>query len=115
MAARYQVLLYKEENGRSQIESWLKVLKKSNPTLYAKARWMLKDQLAVLGPNHNNCKHIEGPIWELRHRSGIRIYYWRQEETVFVAAAGEVKQHDQADRQLIEYALRAYRALNVKD
>ena len=55
------------------------------------------------------CEHIHGPIWELRDHSGIRLYYWRDSETVFVVAAGELKQRDKADRSLIEYALRAYK------
>lgn len=112
MAASYEVLLYEDAKGRSQIKEWINGLKLSNPGLYAKARWMLMNQLAVLGPNHNNCKHIEGPIWELRHRSGIRIYYWRQGKTVFVAAAGEVKQRNKADQKLVEYALKAFQEFN---
>ena len=112
MAASYQVLLYQDAKGRSQIKEWLDGLKRSNPGLYAKARWMLMNQLAVLGSNHNDCKHIKGPIWELRHRSGIRIYYWRQGETVFIAAAGEVKQRNKADQQLVEYALKAFQEFN---
>jgi len=112
VAASYQVLLYQDAKGRSQIKEWLDGLKRSNPGLYAKARWMLMNQLAVLGSNHNDCKHIKGPIWELRHRSGIRIYYWRQGETVFIAAAGEVKQRNKADQQLVEYALKAFQEFN---
>ena len=114
MAASYQVLLYQDAKGRSQIKEWLDGLKRSNPGLYAKARWMLMNQLAVLGSNHNDCKRIKGPIWELRHRSGIRIYYyyWRQGETVFIAAAGEVKQRNKADQQLVEYALKAFQEFN---
>jgi len=54
------------------------------------------------------CKHIRGPIWELRDRSGIRLYYWQDSERLFVVAAGELKQRNQADQSLIEYALRAY-------
>ncbi|MDT7919966.1 MAG: type II toxin-antitoxin system RelE/ParE family toxin [Meiothermus sp.] len=112
MAASYQVLLYQDAKGRSQIKEWLDGLKRSNPGLYAKARWMLTDQLAVLGSDHSDCKHIKGPIWELRHRSGIRIYYWRQEKTVFIAAAGEVKQRNKADQKLVEYALKAFQEFN---
>jgi len=53
-------------------------------------------------------KHIEGPIWELRHDSGIRLYYWRDDETIFVVAAGELKKKNKADQKLIAYAQRAY-------
>lgn len=117
MAANYQVRFYEDAEGRSQIKSWLEELKQTNPSLYAKARWMLKELLPTMGPDlkEPQAKHIEGPVWELRHRSGIRIYYWRQEKTVFVAAAGEVKQRDKADRELINYALRAYTELNSED
>lgn len=117
MAANYQVLLYEDAEGRSQIKTWLEELKQTNPLLYAKARWMLKELLPTIGPHlkEPQAKHINGPVWELRHRSGIRIYYWRQGKTVFVAAAGEVKQRDKADPSLIAYALQAYREFNSEE
>lgn len=78
---------------------------------------MLKELLPTIGSDlkGDQAKHIEGPIWELRHRSGIRIYYWRQGKAVFVAAAGEVKQRDKADQRLIDYALQAYQEFNSED
>lgn len=117
MAANFQVLLYEDDKGRSQIKSWLEKLKEANPSLYTKARWMLKELLPTMGPDlkEPQAKHISGPIWELRHRSGIRIYYWRQEKVVFVAAAGEVKQRDKADPHLVAYALQAYREFNSEE
>ncbi|GAA6756178.1 hypothetical protein Thermus77420_16540 [Thermus thalpophilus] len=117
MAVRYEVLLYEDASGHSQIKVWLLSLKKSNPRAYAKARWLLYELLPSQGPNLREpyAKHINGPIWELRHNSGIRIYYWRQETTIFVAAAGEVKQQNKADPELISYALRAYQEFNSEE
>ena len=68
------------------------------------------ERLAIEGPDMRPpmCKHIHGPIWELRDKSGIRLYYWRDSEWLFVVAAGELKQRNKADQSLIEYALRAY-------
>lgn len=109
MPGSYEVVLYEDERGRSQIKEWLAWLGKSNPQARQKARKLL-GRLAIEGPNMRPpmCKHIHGPIWELRDRSGIRLYYWRDSERLFVVAAGELKQRDKADPSLIEYALRAY-------
>jgi len=105
----YQIEFYEDARGRSQIKEWLLGLRKSNPKAYATA-WRLLERLQLEGPEMKPpaTKHIQGPIWELRHNSGIRIYYWRQGKRLFVAAAGELKKRDKADPKLIQYALRAY-------
>ena len=107
---QFEVVLYEDENGDSQIKVWLKKLQRDNPTLRAKAARMI-EKLEALGPELKmpHCKHIGGPIWELRHVDGIRIYYWRQDATQFVAIAGEVKNRDEADSALIQYALDAHK------
>ncbi len=109
MPGSYEVVLYEDERGRSQIKEWLAWLGKSNPRARQKARKLLR-RLVIEGPNMRPpmCEHIQGPIWELRDHSGIRLYYWRGSERLFVVAAGELKQKDKADPRLIEYALRAY-------
>ena len=109
MPGSYKVVLYEDERGRSQIKEWLVWLGKSNPRARQKVRKLL-ERLKIEGPNMRPpmCKHIHGPIWELRDYSGIRLYYWRGSERLFVVAAGELKQEDKADQGLIEYALRAY-------
>ncbi|GAA6735050.1 hypothetical protein YIM1640_22090 [Thermus oshimai] len=111
-----KVVLYQDPQGRSQIKEWLGRLKRDNPYLYTKAMWLLREFLptAALQASSDQVKHIRGPIWEVRHRSGLRIYYWRQEEKLFVAAAGEVKSRSKADPSLVEYALRAYEEYNQK-
>lgn len=110
-------MLYEDANGRSQIKEWLRRLQEADPKKYAKARRLLKELLPTFGPElrEPHVKHIQGPIWELRHHSGIRIYYWRQDATLFVAAAGEVKQKNKADPKLIAYALRAYQEFNSEE
>lgn len=108
------VVLYEDPQGRSQIKEWLGRLKRDNPRLYTKAMWLLREFLpaAALQASSDQVKHIRGPIWEVRHRSGLRIYYWRQGEKLFVAAAGEVKSRSKADPALVEYALKAYEEYN---
>jgi len=105
----YKVVFYEDSRGRSQIKEWLTELGKSNPRARQRVRKLL-ERLAIEGPNMRPpmCKHIHGPIWELRDYSGIRLYYWRDSERLFVVAAGELKQRDKADSGLIEYVLRAY-------
>ncbi len=110
---RYHIELYQERDGRCLVEDWLGSLRKSNPKTAAKAVWLL-DVLANQGTELSlpYVQHIEGPIWELRARrssDAIRIYYWQQGKTLFVAAAGEVKQQDKADPQLVHYALLAHK------
>lgn len=109
MPGRYRVLTYVDNRGRSQLKEWLAELRKSNPQARGIVRRLLQ-RLQIEGPEMRPpmAKHIEGPIWELRHRSGIRLYYWRESEHIFVVAAGELKKKDKADPKLIEYALRAY-------
>lgn len=110
---QYEVVLYEDANGNSQIKRWLYELQSRQPKIRAKAA-RLMEKLEALGPELRmpHCKHIEGPIWELRQADGIRIYYWRQETTVFIAAAGEVKNRDEADQTLVKYALDAYKEYN---
>lgn len=106
MPGKYKVLLYEDERGYSQVKEWLNKLEKSNPRARQAVRRLL-ERLKIEGPDMV-VKHIDGPIWELKHRLGVRLYYWRENENTFIVAAGELKQRDRADPRLIEYALRAY-------
>lgn len=111
---RYRVELYVDERGRSQIRDWLDDLGRHRPHLYGYAQRLLV-LLEDLGPEMRPplakpLRYLDAPIWELRHRSGIRMYYWRQDEVVFVVAAGEVKKQDSPDPGLLELTVRAYKA-----
>lgn len=109
----YEVVLYEDEKGYSQVSEWLAELQRSNPRERAKAaRLIEKLEKQGTGLKMPHCKHIEGPIWELR-KDGIRVYYWQEDKTTFVAAAGEVKQRDEADSALLRYAQRAYKEYNA--
>ncbi len=111
--ARYRVELYRNAQGYSQVLEFFGSLEKSNPKLWAFALRLLKS-LEEQGPDlrpplAKPLKGLQAPIWELRHRSGLRLYYWRQEAAIFVVAAGEVKKDDKPDPALLEFAVKAYR------
>lgn len=109
MAKRYEVVFYQDERGRSQLKEWLRELKRSNPRAHAKVIRMI-EKLEDQGPDLRmpHAKHIKGPIWELR-KDELRVYYWQDDERLFIAAAGEAKQRNEADSELIAYALAAHR------
>jgi len=111
LSGKYQVLLYEDERGRSQVKEWLIRLEKSNPKARQQAR-RLMERLRLEGTDLRPpiAKRIKGKgkIWELRHRSGLRLYYWQDDDNTFIIAAGELKQRDKADPGLIEYAMRAF-------
>ena len=111
--AQYRVELYRDARGYSQVLEFFNTLKRSNPKLLAFAQRLLKN-LEEHGPDlrpplAKPLKGLQAPIWELRHPSGLRLYYWRQGATLFVVAAGEVKKRDEADPDLLEFAVKAYR------
>ncbi|BDG29811.1 type II toxin-antitoxin system RelE/ParE family toxin [Thermus thermophilus] len=111
--AQYRVELYRDARGYSQVLEFFNTLKRSNPKLLAFAQRLLKN-LEEHGPDlrpplAKPLKGLQAPIWELRHPSGLRLYYWRQGATLFVVAAGEVKKDDKPDPALLELAVRAYR------
>jgi putative component of toxin-antitoxin plasmid stabilization module len=112
---RYRVVFYEDARGRSQVRDWLEDLKRHNPKLHTFALrllWTLGEQGPDLRPPlAKPLAHLEAPIWELRHRTGIRLYYWRQEELLFVVAAGEVKDQDSPDPKLLKLAVQAYKAM----
>jgi len=109
VAKSFDVHFYEDARGRSQLKEWLRTLKRSNPRAHAKVMRMI-EKLEEHGPNLRmpHAKHVEGPVWELR-KDELRIYYWQDDEQVFIAAAGEAKQRDEADPQLVSYTLDAYR------
>ena len=111
MPGKYKVLFYEDDRGRSQVKEWLLELGKSNPRARAVVRRLLK-RLSIEGPDMRPpmSKRIKGTdsILELRHDLGIRLYYWRDDETTFVVAAGELKKKNKADQRLIAYSQRAY-------
>lgn len=111
----YRVYEYQDARGRSDIGAWRKRLGRSNPRASAKVDWLI-DLLEAKGTTLTfpYVRHIEGPIYELRAqgRYAVRIYYWQQEDNVFIVATGELKQRDKADRRLVERALAAYAELN---
>jgi len=111
--ARYRVELYRDARGYSQVLEFFDFLRRSNPKLWAFALRLL-NTLEQQGPDlrpplAKPLKGLGAPIWELRHPSGLRLYYWQQERTLFVVAAGEVKKGDKPDPALLEYAVAAYR------
>jgi hypothetical protein len=111
--AQYRVELYRDSQGYSQVLEFFGRLRKSNPKLFAVAQRLLKN-LEDQGPDlrpplAKPLKGLQAPIWELRHRSGLRLYYWRQGAKLFIVAAGEVKKQDEADPALLELAVTAYR------
>ncbi len=111
----YRVYEYQDERGRSDIREWRQRLRRSNPRASAKVDWLI-DLLEAKGTAlaFPYVRHIDGPIYELRAqgRNAVRIYYWQQERDVFIAAAGELKQRDNADRRLVEKALAAHAELH---
>lgn len=111
----FDVLEYEDATGYSAFREWRKALRRSNPRASAKVDWLvalLEQQGTAL--RFPYVSHIEGPIYELRARSGdtVRIYYWQQEKEIFVAAAGELKQKKKADQKLIQAALAAHKEYN---
>ncbi|WP_105317361.1 type II toxin-antitoxin system RelE/ParE family toxin [Thermus tenuipuniceus] len=115
---RYRVVFHVDAKGRSQAQDWLDNLKRQNPKLHAFALRLLR-MLEEQGPDlrpplAKPLAHLGAPIWELRHRTGIRLYYWRQEELLFVVAAGEVKDQDSPDPKLLELAVQAYKAMKKR-
>lgn len=111
--ARYRVEFYRSAQGYSQVLEFFGSLRKSNPKLFDFAMRLLsnlEDQGPDLRPPlAKPLKGLQASIWELRHRSGLRLYYWRQEATIFVVAAGEIKKGDKPDPTLLEFAVKAYR------
>ncbi len=115
--ARYRVELYRDAQGYSQVLEFFGFLRRSSPKLWAFAQRLLKsleDQGPDLRPPlAKPLKGLEAPLWELRHPSGLRLYYWRKEATIFVVAAGEVKKADKPDPALLELAVKAYRESRI--
>ena len=112
----FEVYEYEDESGHSEFREWRIDLKRSNPQASAKVDWLIEllEQEGTALPSQY-AKHIEGSIYELRGKAGrnaVRIYYWQQEKEIFIAAAGEVKQQNKADRKLVEKALAAYHEYN---
>ncbi|TBH17455.1 type II toxin-antitoxin system RelE/ParE family toxin [Thermus thermamylovorans] len=112
---RYRVEFYVDAKGRSQVQDWLENLKRHNPKLHAFALRLLRT-LEEQGPDlrpplAQPLAYLEAPIWELRHRTGIRLYYWRQGELLFIVAAGEVKDQNRPDPKLLNLAVQAYKAM----
>ncbi len=114
----YRVVLYVDARGRSQVRDWLEDLQRQNPKLHQYALRLLRT-LEEQGPDlrpplAKPLAHLDAPIWELRHRTGIRLYYWRQGEFLFVVAAGELKEQDSPDPRLLRLAIRAYKEMRGK-
>lgn len=111
----YRVYEYEDERGYSKVRAWREQLRRSNPRASAKVDWLI-DLLEAKGTSLTfpYVSHIEGPIYELRGRGSqaVRLYYWQQEQDIFIAAAGEVKQQKKADRKLIDRALAAHAEYN---
>lgn len=61
--------------------------------------------------NFGDHKPVEGPIWEMRidYGPGYRLYYARQDETIYLLLCGGNKSSQQAD---IRLALEIWRHLN---
>lgn len=114
-ATPYRVYEYEDERGRSEIRAWRRRLRRSNPRASAKVDWLI-DLLESKGTalTFPHVSHVEGPIYELRARGrhAVRIYFWQQERDVFIAAGGELKQRNKADRRLVEKALAAHAEIN---
>lgn len=52
-------------------------------------------------------KPLKGPLYELKARTsegGARVYFFRYTRTAFVLTGAEVKDQDQADPALLDYA-----------
>ena len=112
----YAVYEYEDENGHSEFREWRLELRRSNPQASAKVDWLI-DLLEDKGTSLQfpYVSHIGGPIYELRGKTGrntVRIYYWQQDGELFIVAAGEVKQQNEADRRLIKKALAAHEEYN---
>jgi len=102
------VRFYSDEKGHSQIRDWFLNLRESNPKAFLKAQqiiWRLgQEGLELRRPEADM---VESPIRELRTQYAnltLRIYYWHQGDTLFVAAAAETKKQARANRALLEYA-----------
>ena len=117
--SEYTVQLYEDENGKSQILNFLENAKRRNPRVYAAALHLMEQYLPSVAPDglrFPKSKHISGPIYELRKDAdggALRIYYWRDSEHVYIAAAAELKRgRDDADQALVDYALAAHKEWN---
>jgi putative component of toxin-antitoxin plasmid stabilization module len=107
--ARYRVEMYVDARGRSRLEDWLEDLSAYHRALALRLIKRLEEQGPdIRPPVAKPLAHLEAPIWELRHPSGLRIYYWREGMDRFVVAAGELKQQDRPDPRLLAWVVRAY-------
>jgi hypothetical protein len=108
----YTVYEYADENGHSDVQEWRRTLRDSNPRAAAKVDLLIR----LLEQNGTGLRfpvvsNVRGPIYELRGKARsdtIRLYYWQEDRTTFVIAAGELKQKRRADQKLVAKALAAY-------
>jgi|GEM_PF-612328 len=105
---RFEVRFYTDEKGYSQIRDWFLNLRESNPKALVKAKqivWRLGQE--GLDLRRPEADVVDSPIRELRTQYAnltLRIYYWHQDDTLFIAAAAETKKQSRVDPKLIPYA-----------
>jgi len=109
---RFEVIFYSDEKGYSQIRDWFQSIRANNPKAFIKAQqivWRLSQE--GLGLRRPEADMVDSPIRELRTQYAnltLRIYYWQQGDTLFVAAAAETKKQSRADPRLIEFAKKCF-------
>ena len=105
---RFEVRFYSDEKGYSQSRDWFLSLSETNPKALVKAKqivWRLGQE--GLDLRRPEADVVDSPIRELRTQYAnltLRIYYWHQGGTLFMATAAETKKQSRADPELIAYA-----------
>lgn len=106
----YKVILYRDKNGKNEIEEYLKELQKNeskDARLKFKKITAYIDKLEIQGTRigEKYVKHIEDDIWELRPlRDRILFAYW--ENNKFILLSMFMKQTRKTPKREIERAKR---------
>lgn len=106
---RWTVLAIADERGRSPVIAFLEDLSRAGGADAAQVQALLT-LVARSGPPHNEerSRQLDGPIWELKTRGGIRIPYFYDEGMIVICTEALRKPKRAELRRVTSRALALY-------
>lgn len=94
---------YQLPNGKIPYDEWLNKLDNSQ-----KAKVMVRIERLKLGL-YGNCKTISGELKELKFDSGLRIYFYEENDMIVILLNGGGKQRQSKDIEIAKKYMQDYK------
>ncbi len=94
---------YQLPNGKIPYDEWLNKLDNSQ-----KAKVLVRIERLKLGL-YGNCKTISGELKELKFDSGLRIYFYEENDVIVILLNGGGKQRQSKDIELAKKYMQDYK------